>query len=115
MERYAILVILGIVFVSTLAVISYDSIVGAYSTSYGYGASKIYGGGIRKSLADNPSAFSRSYGEAITTQRYQNFMYSNRDKWDCSFGNEAKTNTYPCIFDEELQKYCCVLAPLSLV
>ncbi len=109
MTRHAILAILAIVLISALALIYFNKYTGQYATSYGYGANKIYGGGIRKAMAENPAVFGKKYGEQVWVQRMQEFMYSNKDKWDCNYGEEALASGYPCIFDEELKKYCCVV------
>jgi len=107
-----IFAIVAIVVISVLSVVYVNSITGhgAYdlNAANSYGGSKVYGGAIRKAMTDNPSAFGKAYGEQMWAQHWQEIMYSNRDKWDCSFGDEARDSKYPCIFDEGLQKYCCV-------
>lgn len=108
MTRLAIAGILAIFLISVLAVIYINSFTGAYSSSYGYGASKLYGGGAKKAAARNPAVLGKNYEQALFTAQMQQFMYSNQDKWECTFGPEAEKSGYPCIYDENLKKYCCI-------
>ncbi len=114
MERLALFAIIGIVVVSLFAVVAVDSLTGAayYSGAYsagGYSGNKIYGGAIRRAMAKDPLAFGGyKYADEIRIQRGQAYLYANKDKWDCTYGKEAETSPHPCVFDESLQKYCCV-------
>ncbi|MCX6709147.1 MAG: hypothetical protein NTW67_05890 [Candidatus Woesearchaeota archaeon] len=95
-----------------------DSITGAGAyRSYGYGyASKLYGGGMKKAMYESPSSVGGvKYGEAVRNQRLSDYIYSNKDKLDCSFNKQqADRSVDPCIFDEKLKKYCCVVGSTSL-
>ncbi len=109
-NTYALIGILLIVAISIFAV-AYDSSLtgaGAYNSAYG-GRSKIYGGAIKKAFKTNPGAFGKGYADALFIQRNQNYLYANKDKWDCSYGKEAETSPYPCVFDDSVGKYCCIL------
>jgi hypothetical protein len=116
MEKTAIIAIVLIVLISVIAVISVNSFTGAYTShdyellaGSSYGASKLYGGAIRKAIATNPEALSKKYSEEQFILRAQDYLYANKDKWDCSFGDEALGSAYPCVYEESLGKYCCVL------
>lgn len=103
-EVYAILAIVLIsVFVFITASPSTANVV------HGYGASKVYGGAWKK-IYQNPSMVSQAFADNLQTKRWQNYMYSNLDDWDCSFGTEAEESKYPCIFDKSLNKYCCIVS-----
>ena len=111
-ERFAIVGVLIIVLVSMLAVVYLDSATGdaiytVNAAGYGY-SSKIYGGMLKK-VNLQPNVLGRAYQQQVYTDRAQAFLYANQDKWNCSFGDEALTNPYPCVFDEGLGKYCCVV------
>ncbi|VVB80825.1 Uncharacterised protein [uncultured archaeon] len=118
MTKAAIIAIFGIVAFSVFAVLYVDTITGAGAyRSIGYGfAPKLYGGGMKKAIAENPSAvLGYKYGEAVRTQRIVNFMYSNQNKWDCSFNKQqADKSSDPCMFDPQLKKYCCVVGSTGI-
>lgn len=108
MERYAIIGILGIVLISTFFVFYNTPLTGEYTSSYGVGP-KLYGGGMKKAYSQNSVAIGKNRAEAQFILRQQEYVYANQDKWDCSFGKEAEQSAYPCVWDENLQKYCCVI------
>ncbi len=118
MTKAAILAIFGIVAFSVFAVLYIDSITGAGAyRSYGYGyASKLYGGGMKRAISESPSSvMGVKYGEALRNQRLSDYIYSNKDKWDCSFNKQqADRSVDPCIFDGNSGKYCCVVGSTTL-
>ena len=127
MVRSAIIGITAIVVISVLAVLYINSLTGAY-TAYDYEllatssyyTPHLYGGAIKRAMAQNPYAFGTAYGNAASQERaaqkseenillYQQYLYDHKDKWDCSFGKEAETSPWPCVFDDAKQKYCCIV------
>ncbi|MBW2969837.1 hypothetical protein KY309_00925 [Candidatus Woesearchaeota archaeon] len=108
MSRAALYGIIAIVVISVVAVVYVNSFTGALASSYGY-SSKLYGGAIRKAYSTNHAAVSKKYADDVFVSRAQNFMYSHKDEWDCSFDEEtADTSGFPCIKDENSDKFCCV-------
>jgi len=107
MTRFALYGILTIVAVSLVSVIVVNSmtglLTGTYSTSYG--GNKLYGGGIKRAMADNPYQFGQAYGDATMVARYQNYLLSNPDKLDCSF--DSAFGPDPCMYNQEIGKWCC--------
>jgi len=113
--KYIVFAIIGIVLFSGIAVmINYNSVTGLNAGNY-VSRPSLYGGGLRKAMQDTPRAFGKDYAQSRVDTRYQQFMYANTDKWDCSFGKEAESSPYPCIFEPKIGKYCCVVdsAPLT--
>lgn len=109
MSKTALYGIIAIVLISVLAVVYVNSFTGALASSYGYSNSKLYGGAIRKAYAQNPGAISQKYEEDFFNSRAQNFMYAHKDEWECTFDAEtADKSGFPCIKDENSDKYCCV-------
>jgi hypothetical protein len=110
--KNVIFAIVAIVVISALSVVYVNSITGQASydmnAANSYGGSKVYGGAIRKAMADDPSVFGKAYGKEMWALKWQETIYSNRDKLVCGFGDEAIDSKYPCIFDESLQNYCCL-------
>jgi len=111
-NRYALIGILVILVVSIGAVVYLNSVTGSYSSNY-RSASKIYGGAIKRAYKDNPGAFGSAYAKAVYIQRNQDYLYANRDKWDCTFGKEAETSSFPCMYQDDIQKYCCIVPSTS--
>lgn len=107
-ENFAIAGILVILVISVGAVVYLDSTTGNIAYG-GYGGSKIYGGAIKK-IYENPSTMGKEFTKQLYLQRAQDFLYANKDKWDCSYGEEALKSSYPCVADENNPgKYCCVI------
>lgn len=105
-ERFAIVGILAIVLVAVFAV-SWSFSTTGYLAQNGYGSvAKVYGGNIGKHQRQVAASQNT---EAFYMMRLQEYMYRNKDRWVCTFGDEALASEYPCIFDQDLQKYCCVM------
>ena len=113
-ENYAIVGIIAVVVISTLAVVYLDSVTGdisfnAYNGYNPYGGSKLYGGAIKK-IAEDPAIMGKQFEKQFYLERAQRFLYENKDKWDCSYGKDAEKSPYPCVADENNPgKYCCVI------
>jgi len=108
MAKTAVLGILAIFLISLLAVIYVNSFTGAVSSNgYAYG-SKLYGGGLRKAYTSDPDSLSKKYSDSQFDAQMSNFMYSNKEQWDCTFGPEAEKSGFPCVYDVQLKKYCCI-------
>lgn len=107
MAKTAILGILAIFLISLLAVIYVNTLTGAVSSN-AYGSSKLYGGGLRRAYISDFDALSKKYSDDQFNAQMSNFMYSNKDQWECTFGPEAEKSGYPCVYDEQLKKYCCI-------
>ena len=111
-EKLAMIGILVIVVISVLAVVILDSTTGALSgTSFGVytSGSKVYGGAIKK-IYQQPNIVGRAFERQLYLDRAQAFLYANKDKWYCSYGEEALNSPYPCVADENNPgKYCCVI------
>lgn len=114
MAKVFVAAIIVIVVVSVLSVVTLNSFSGAYSissgayaASYGYGASKIYGPGIKNSYK-NAAAYGKE-NLYYDIKAAQDFMYANPDKWVCKFDQpKGYESDDPCIFDEESMKWCCI-------
>jgi len=109
-----VLAVLAIVIVSLFAVLAFSSITGnaaynSYNTYYPHTMSKVYGGAIKK-VHRNPALVSKNVQEDNYVRQIQHYMLDNKDKWDCSYGPEAENSKYPCMFNEDLGKYCCVIS-----
>jgi hypothetical protein len=108
-EKFAIAGILVIVLISVLSVVYLDSATGGATAYGGYGASKLYGGMLKKTY-QQPNVLGREIERDIYLRKAQLYLYENQDKWDCSYGAEAETSPYPCVADENNPgKYCCVI------
>lgn len=107
MTSKAIFGILAIFLISLLSVIYVDSYTGSVTSSYG-SSSKLYGGGLRRAYVSDFDALSKKYNDNQFEAQMSNFMYSNKDQWECTFGPEAESSGYPCVYDEKLKKYCCI-------
>ncbi|HLF54479.1 MAG TPA: hypothetical protein VI612_02055 [Candidatus Nanoarchaeia archaeon] len=116
-NRYALIGILVIMLIGVGAVVHLNTATGAISTSsygsYGY-TSKIYGGAIEKAFRENPKAISDGYAKSQFVLKNQQYLYANKDKWDCSYGKEAESSPYPCVFDDSVGKYCCIIPSKAL-
>jgi len=101
------LVIISIIGVVLLAVgfITINSVTGGVASYSAYGGSKVYGGNIQKQAKINANEY---LAEMRKIAEVQEFMYDNKDKWECTFGMEARNSAYPCMFDSKLRKYCCI-------
>jgi len=102
-ERRVMVAILLIVLISVIAV-DVSSITGKLAQN-GYAASKVYGGGAKKY---GQLVAERQHAEMRYLKEMQNYMYDNEEQWDCSYGDEALRSDYPCMYNKELQKYCCI-------
>src|SRR3990172_9708865 len=109
-ERIALIGILLIVVVSVFAVVLNDSLTGnAYLSLASGRGPKIYGGAIKK-IYHQPNVMGHAFERQLYMDRAQQFLYANKDKWDCSYGEEALRSPYPCVADETNPgKYCCVI------
>ncbi len=107
MVNKAIFGILAIFLISLLSVIYVNSFTGAVASN-AYGSSKLYGGGLRRAYVSDFDALSKKYSDNQFEAQMSAFMYSNQDKWECTFGPEAVNSGYPCVYDEKLKKYCCI-------
>ena len=96
--------ILFIVLISVLAVIVNDSITGNLASNY-YGASKVYGPGLKRSAA-NPIAVSRAAMDAASMASYSFYLQDNWDKVTCGFTSADGPD--PCTFDEGSKSWCCL-------
>lgn len=103
-ETLATLTILGIVVLSIFFVLVFDSITGNLAQN-AYAGNKLYGGAIKKFYAQD--AKMDSWGTDRVAQ-WQWLLNEKKDELDCSFGPEALEAPFPCIFDDDLERYCCL-------
>ena len=107
MVKAAIFGIIAIVVVSIVAVVvlnnvTNDSKSGLLTSSYGYGAAKLYGPGLKRAHM-NPSLTENG---DYNIKSAQEFMYANQDKWLCQYAEP--TGDDPCLYDYDKSKWCCI-------
>ncbi|MBS3148206.1 hypothetical protein J4219_04945 [Candidatus Woesearchaeota archaeon] len=102
--RFAAFSILLIVLISVLVVVVNDSMTGNLASNY-YGASKLYGPGLKRA-ASNPVALGKAYADAASMASYSFYLQDNWDKVTCGFTSADGPD--PCNFDEESKSWCCL-------
>lgn len=103
-EVYAIF---AIVLISAFVFVTSAPSTGNLAANY-YGVAKVYGG-AQKKVYQRPNMVGQAFAKQLQQQRWQNFMYSQPENWDCSFGERrARASADPCIQDEESGKWCCI-------
>lgn len=113
-EQYAMFGVLAIVLVAVFAFSFSFSVTGEVASN-AYGYNKVYGGAVKK-VEQNPSMFGKAFAKRQQNARWWNFLYENRDEWDCSYDKEtALASDNPCFLNGDVNTYCCVDLDLRAV
>ncbi len=100
--------VFGIFLIGVFTLVITTSYTGQVAYSQ-YGVQKVYGGAWKKAET-RPSMVGEAYASQLYVEKLQEYIYDHKSDWDCSFGDEAENSIYPCIFDENIGKYCCVVS-----
>lgn len=104
-EVFAILVI---VLLSVFIFVTVKTFTGQMAGN-GYGMNKVYGGAWKKQYS-RPSMVSQAFERQLYLEKLNQYMLDHKAEWNCTFGDEAVDSIYPCFFDSDIEKYCCVIS-----